>query len=65
MSLIGLGKPKRPKIPAQPEPIEEVEVVEEDAAVAARKRKKKLVRGGRGQTILSGITALLKKRLGE
>ena len=57
--------PKRPKIPAQPEPIEEIEVVEEEAAEAKRRERKKLLIGGRRSTILSGIVSSLKKRLGE
>lgn len=59
------SSPKRPKIPPQPEPVEEIAIAEEDAAIAARKEKKKLLRGGRRSTILSGITSALKKRLGE
>ncbi len=56
--------PKTPKIPL-PEPIEEVEVVEEEAEMARRRERKKLLTGGRRATILSGIQAALKKRLGE
>ena len=56
---------KKPSLPPEPEPIEEVEVIEEEAAEAARRKKKKLLAGGRRATILSGITAALKKRLGE
>ncbi len=47
------------------EPIEEVEVIEEEAGEARRRRKKKLLTGGRRGTILSGIAKALKKRLGE
>ena len=56
---------KKPDLPSEPEPIEEVEIIEEEAAEAAQRRKKKLLRGGRRATILSGIAAALKKRLGE
>lgn len=57
--------PKRPKIPEpEPEP-EEIEVVEEGAAEAARREKKKILRGGRRGTIISGIMSALKRRLGE
>jgi len=59
------SKPKSPKLPPEPEPIEEVEVIEEDAAEAARREKKKLLTRGRRATILSGIAQALKKRLGE
>lgn len=62
------SKPKKPKIPpvqAQPEPIQEVEMVEEEAGVARRKERKRLLTGGRASTIISGTLAALKKRLGE
>ncbi len=59
------GGVKRPKLPPQPEPIEEIEVVEEEAEAAKRRERKKLLVGGRRATILSGITSALKKRLGE
>lgn len=59
------SKPKRPKIPPmQPEP-EPVSMVTEEAEVARRRERKRLSRGGRESTILSGIKSLLKKRLGE
>ena len=57
--------PKRPRIPPSPEPIEEVEVIEEGAEEVRRKEKKRLLTGGRRATILSGIAMALKKRLGE
>lgn len=62
-----LSKPKRPKIQmqAQPEPIQEVEMIEEEAEVTRRKERKKLLTGGRRATVLSGIMQSLKKRLGE
>ncbi|KKM02731.1 hypothetical protein LCGC14_1781490 [marine sediment metagenome] len=61
-----LRSPKKPDLPAEPEPVEDVAVIEEDAEVAARKRKKKILRGGRRGTIISGIqAALLKRKLGE
>lgn len=59
------SSPKRPKIPPAPEPIEEVAIVEEEAEEAKRREKKKLLTRGRAATILSGIQAVLKKRLGE
>lgn len=65
---IGLGKPKMPDIPPvepQVEPREEIEIVEEEAEVARRRQRKKLLTTGRRATILSGITTALKKRLGE
>ncbi len=59
------SKPRTPDLPPQQEPIEEVEVIQEDAAVAGRREKKKLIsRRGRKSTILSGIQSALKKRLG-
>lgn len=58
------GKPKSPDIPRQ-EPVEDVAVITEDAEEAARRERKRLQRGGRRATIISGITAALKKRLGE
>ncbi len=58
------GKPKKPKLPAAPEPIEDVTVVQEDASDAQRRRKKFLSGKGRSGTIISGITSALKKRLG-
>ncbi len=58
--------PKKPDLPPEPEPVEDVAVIEEDAEVAARKRKKKILKGGRRGTIISGIqAALLKRKLGE
>ena len=59
------SKPSTPKLPPQPEPIEEVAVIKEDADVAARKEKKKLAKGGKRSTIISGITSALKRRLGR
>lgn len=57
-------KPRTPDIP-QEEPIEKVEVIEEEAGRARRRERKRLLTGGRRATILSGIQAALKKRLGE
>ena len=57
--------PKKPDLPPEPEKIEEVAVIQEDAEVAARKKKKKILRGGRRGTIISGITSALKERLGK
>ena len=58
-------KPAVPKIPPLPAPIEEVQVVREEAEEARRREKKKLLTRGRRTTILSGIQSALKKRLGE
>lgn len=57
--------PKKPDLPPEAGPVEEVSVIEEEAEVAARKRKKKILRGGRRGTIISGITQVLKERLGK
>ena len=57
--------PKTPDLPPEPEAVEEVSNIEEDAISAARREKKKVAKGGRRSTILSGITAALKRRLGE
>lgn len=57
--------PKKQRLPAEPEPVEEVEVITEEATEAARRERKKILRGGRRATILSGIMSALKKRLGE
>lgn len=59
------SKPRTPDLPPQQEPIEEIETIQEDAAVAQRREKKKFARGGRRGTIISGIQAALKKRLGS
>ena len=56
--------PETPKIP-KPEPIEDVQVVEDTAEEASRKRKVNIAQGGRQSTILSGIQSALKRRLGE
>ncbi len=57
--------PKKTKLPPQQAPIEEVEVIQEDAAAAGRRERKRLIsRRGRKSTILSGIQSALKKRLG-
>ncbi len=59
------GKPSRPKIQGQ-QPIEDVEVIEEEAGQARERERRRLVqRRGRSSTILSGIMSALKKRLGE
>ncbi len=57
--------PKKQKLLQAVHPVEEVEVVEEEAETARRRERKKLLTGGRRATILSGIQAALKKRLGE
>ena len=57
--------PKKPDLPPEPEKIEDVAVIQESAEVAARKKKKKILRGGRRGTIISGIKSALKKRLGD
>lgn len=56
--------PKKPDIPVT-EDVEKVDVIEEGADEAARRRKKKVLRGGRRGTIISGISAALKERLGK
>ncbi len=58
------SKPKTPRLPPQPAPIEEIAVIEEEAERVKQKERKKLLVGGRRSTILSGIAASLKKRLG-
>jgi len=58
------SSPKKPKLPPTPAPVEEVAVIEEDADVAGRKEKKRLMQGGRQSTIISGIQSALKSRLG-
>ena len=65
-NLFGGGsKPKSPTLPPEPEPVEQIESVSEDSQDVARRQKKKLLRGGRRVTLLSGIQSALKKRLGE
>ena len=60
------SKPKTPDLPPAPEPVEDIQVVEEDAEDARRREKKKLQSGGRQSTILGGIkSALFKRKLGE
>lgn len=63
------SKPKMPDIPQQEEEIEPVVRVQEEAELARRRERKKLLKGGRKTTILSGIESALqrnlKKRLGE
>lgn len=58
-------KPRTPTLPPEREPLEEVEAIQEDATVAARRGKKRLLRGGRRGTIISGIQSALKTRLGR
>ena len=59
------SSPKKPKMqPQQAEP-EPIATVTEDAEVSRRKERKKLSTGGRQSTMLSGIQAAIKKRLGE
>ena len=57
--------PKKPDLPPEPEKIEDVAIVQESAEVATGKKKKKILRGGRRGTIISGIKSALKKRLGD
>jgi hypothetical protein len=61
------SKPKTPKIvaPVAVEPEEEVQAITEEAEQVRKRERKRLLTGGRRATILSGITAALKKRLGE
>ena len=58
------SKPRTPDLPPEPEQIEDVQRIEEDASSAQRREKKKVLRGGRRSTIISGIRSALKKRLG-
>ena len=61
----GLFNPKDgPYLPAGQEQSEDITVIEEEAAKVARRGKKKFAKEGRKSTILSGIQAALKKRLG-
>lgn len=59
------SKPSTPKLPPEPEPLEKIEEIDEEADKAARREKKKIAKGGRKSTILSGIQSALKRRLGE
>lgn len=59
------SKPKMPNLPEQEAPVEDVKMVTEEAEVARRRERKRLLKGGRRATILSGIQAALHKRLGE
>lgn len=62
----GLRSPRIKSIaPEGREPIEQVEAIEETAGEAGRRERRRLIRGGRRSTILSGIMSSLKKRLGE
>ncbi len=63
---LGLRAARTGALGIQPiEEMEEVAVVEETATEARRRERKRLLTGGRRSTILSGISAVLKKRLGE
>lgn len=64
MSSIFRG-PSKPNLPPEPEAVEEVSAIEEDADKASRRERKKIAKGGRRSTILSGIQSALKRRLGE
>lgn len=59
------SSPEKPDLPAEPEAVEEIATVEEDAEESRRREKRKILRGGRRSTILGGIASALKKRLGE
>lgn len=59
------NKPRTPDLPPEPEPVEDIAQVQEDASSAQRREKKKFARGGRRGTIISGIQSALKKRLGS
>ena len=59
------SKPKSPKLPAMTPEAEPMQVVEEDAEKARLRERKRLAKGGKRSTILSGIQSSLKKRLGE
>ena len=50
------NKPRTPTLPPEPEPVEEISIVQEDAIEAGKREKKKIIRRrGRKSTILSGI----------
>jgi hypothetical protein len=57
--------PKQPDLPAEQEAVEDVSVLTDDASSAQRRKKKVGIRGGKAETVLSGIQSALKKRLGE
>lgn len=59
------GGVSQPKLPPQPAPVSEVAVIEETAAEAGRRERKRLLQGGRRSTIISGIQSALKRRLGR
>lgn len=60
-------KPDVPTIPPMEaaKPAEEITVMREEAEVARRRERKKLLTRGRRATIISGIQSALKRRLGD
>jgi len=49
-----------------PAPIEEPELIQEDASTAGKKKKRaELLKSGKSSTLMAGIQARLKSRLGE
>jgi len=58
------GRPKTPEMPPQEE-APPMAVTETEAERGRRRQRKKLMVGGRKSTLLSGIQAALKRRLGE
>jgi hypothetical protein len=63
--VFGGGGQKDPKLPAEPEPVESVTTITDDAGRAKRRKNRRLATGGSQSTVLSGIGSALKKRLGE
>ena len=58
------SKPKTPDI-KKPEIVEEPKVITEDEDAVKRRKRASLANQGRAENILSGISTVLKKRLGE
>ena len=59
------SRPKQPKIEAEPAELEPVEEITEDTSEVRRRERKKLLKGGRPSTIISGIKSQLVKRMGD
>ena len=60
------SKPKTPSPPKEVQRVEEIQRVEEDGNDVSRRAKRKhILSSGKQSTILTGIQAQLKKRLGE
>ena len=60
-------KPKRidTRLPEQEPEAAPMQIIEEEAGDVRRRQRRRLSRGGPRQTILGGIAATLKRRLGE